>query len=91
MVAQLAPSQIVIDGDFNDWANVPIALQDPADPQSTVDIGDVRVTADARFLFVQFATAQAVNVQTLAGTLSLLFDMDADAATGELDPRSARG
>lgn len=82
-VAQLPQASIVIDGEFNDWARVPVALEDSTDPNSLADFAEVRIVATSRFLYVQLSTVQAVNVQALRGTISLLFDSDADVATGE--------
>ena len=83
MFAQ-APSPVVIDGDFSDWAAVPVAVSDAGDAaQSAVDIGEVRVLSTARHLFLSIATGRSVNLGTMPGMLAVIVDRDGDATTGE--------
>ncbi len=81
-VAAAAPP-IVIDGQFDDWRNVAVALDDPADaPGAPVDFGEVRVTHDDRFVYLLIELGRTVNVQRLRGRFDILLDVDADVKTG---------
>ena len=78
-----AAAPIVIDGRFDDWADVALALDDPADaPGAPVDFGELRVTHDDRFVHLLIDVTRAVNVQRLNGRIDILFDVDADENTG---------
>jgi exonuclease III len=83
---QPRPPRIIMDGDFGDWDQVPVAVHDPADaPTSIIDFGEVRVTADEGSIYVLADFGRSVNLQALpAGTVSLLVDEDSDAATGQI-------
>ena len=81
-VAAAAPP-VVIDGRFDDWTTVPVAIDDPADaPDAAVDFGTVRVTHDHRFVHLLVELGRTVNVQQLDGSIEILLDVDADTATG---------
>lgn len=74
---------IVIDGRFDDWASVPIALADPADAlKAAVDFGEVRISHDDRFVYLLVDFGRTVNVQKLDGTVLLLLDCDGNRVTG---------
>ena len=76
--------RIVIDGRFDDWASVPIALADPADAlKAAVDFGEVRISHDNRFVHLLVDFGKTVNVQKLDGTVLLLLDCDGNRETGE--------
>jgi hypothetical protein len=80
----LGPSPIVIDGRFDDWSEVPVRLNDPADaPEAAVDFGELRVTHDDRFVHLLVDFGKVVNPHHLRGTARLLLDADGDARTGE--------
>jgi endonuclease/exonuclease/phosphatase family metal-dependent hydrolase len=80
----LGPSPIVIDGLFDDWSEVPVRLNDPADaPEAAVDFGELRVTHDDRFVHLLVDFGRVVNPHHLRGTARLLLDADGDARTGE--------
>jgi endonuclease/exonuclease/phosphatase family metal-dependent hydrolase len=77
------PPPIVIDGRFDDWSSVPVALVDPADaPEAVVDFGEVRVTHDDRFVHLLVDFGRVVNIQRLEGTARLLLDTDGNVRTG---------
>ena len=81
--AAAAAPPVVIDGRFDDWTTVPVAVDDPLDaPGAAVDFGTVRVTHDDRFVHLLIELGRTVNVQRLDGLIELLLDVDADAATG---------
>lgn len=74
---------IVLDGRFDDWAPVPLLIEDPADaPRAELDLGAVRVSADERFVHMQVGLRREVNLQRLDGRLLLVLDADDDVATG---------
>ncbi|MCH8152045.1 MAG: endonuclease/exonuclease/phosphatase family protein [Planctomycetes bacterium] len=76
--------RIVIDGRFDDWASVPIALADPAGaPKAAVDFGEVRISHDDRFVHLLMDFGRTVNVQKLDGTVLLLLDCDGNRETGK--------
>ena len=76
-------ARIVIDGRFDDWASVPIALADPADAlKAAVDFGEVRISHDDRFVHLLVDFGRTVNVQKLDGTVLLLLDCDGNRVTG---------
>ncbi len=81
-VAAAAPP-IVIDGEFGDWGDVAVALDDPADAsRAEVDFGELRVTHDDRFVYMLIDLQRTVNVQRLKGRIDILLDVDADQKTG---------
>ncbi|MHC4769248.1 MAG: endonuclease/exonuclease/phosphatase family protein, partial [Planctomycetota bacterium] len=78
------PPPIVINGRFDDWADVPVAVVDPADaPEAVVDFRELRVTHDDRYVHVLVDFGKEVNIQRLVGTARLLLDTDGDARTGQ--------
>ncbi len=78
-----AAAPIVIDGEFDDWAEVALALNDPADaPEAPLDFGELRVTHDDRFVHLLIDVTRTVNIQRLQGSIEVLFDADADDSTG---------
>jgi endonuclease/exonuclease/phosphatase family metal-dependent hydrolase len=78
-----SPPLIVIDGEFDDWAHVPIAIADDADaPDSPVDVRSVRVIADTQWLWLQFELERPVHLLTAASRLMVLIDTDTDRTTG---------
>jgi hypothetical protein len=65
---------------FNDWDSVPLALTDPADNPSElnlIDIKDVKIANDANLLYVY-----ASGHQMRTNGLYLAFDTDQDVSTG---------
>ena len=86
LAAQSQPApHIVLDGDFTDWGQVPVASHDPADaPTSIVDFKDVRIAGDDRYIYVQADFWKPISVQSLsAGSISILVDEDGNTATGQ--------
>ncbi|MHC5007071.1 MAG: endonuclease/exonuclease/phosphatase family protein [Planctomycetota bacterium] len=78
------PPPIVIDGRFDDWSSVAIAVADPADaPEAGIDFREVRVTHDDRFVHLLVDLEREVNIQHLSGTARLLLDTDGNVRTGE--------
>jgi endonuclease/exonuclease/phosphatase family metal-dependent hydrolase len=74
---------IVIDGIFEDWVDLPIAVDDPPDaPVSGVDLGRIKGGHDGGAIYLLIDLGRPVNVESLPGTISLVFDEDADPTTG---------
>ena len=82
-LSRIAPPPVVIDGAFEEWAGLPIAVDDPADaPGSAVDLGQIRARHDEAAIYLLIDLGRPVNAEALPGTLSLVFDADADPETG---------
>ncbi len=83
VAAQASPSPIVIDGWFGDWSGIPAAAADPADaPDAPVDFGQIKAAHDDEAIYLLVDLGRPVNAQAVPGTISLIFDADADAGTG---------
>ncbi|MFO0873240.1 MAG: endonuclease/exonuclease/phosphatase family protein [Phycisphaerales bacterium] len=81
MPADLPP--IVLDGRFDDWANRPPALIDPADAgRGSLDFGLVVAESDASFLHLLVELGRTVNLQKLDGRVLLVLDADGSAGSG---------
>ena len=77
-------SPIVLDGRFDDWAQTPPVLDDPADaPGAVVDLEHVRITHDSRFVHILIDVGRPVTLQRLDGTIELLLDLDGSPDTGQ--------
>ena len=73
--------KIVIDGRFDDWADVPVLLDTQA--QQAPGINAISLSHDDKSVFVRLDLNAKVNMQSLLdGTLTLLFDADGNADTG---------
>jgi hypothetical protein len=68
---------ITIDGDFSDWAGVPVAVSDPADNVGEVDLADIQIANDADFLYLRMTYHAA-----LAESTYIALDVDENTATG---------
>ena len=80
----LSVPRIILDGEFEDWASVPVAVRDPLDSAPGMpDIRAAHVTADDHYLYLLVEFEHEVGLQSLVGTaLSVLIDYDADPSTG---------
>jgi len=77
---------LVMDGQFDDWAAVPVTIVDPADaPGGFVDVGEVRLASDARFVYLLVDFGRVVNAQGFDGHAMILLDADGDPATGKAE------
>jgi len=83
-LARAAPAGILLDGGFDDWAAVPVLLEDPVDAAapSPVELTTLRAADDPAWLHLSVRVGRPVNVQAMRGTLHLVLDADGDAATG---------
>jgi hypothetical protein len=78
---------IVIDGELNDWRSIaPVLVDAPDDAlsHSPIDLGEVRITHDDRFVHLLVDVGRNVNLQGLPDdvALSLLLDVDGNVASG---------
>ena len=84
----LFQSTILIDGSFEDWSDVPVALtQDQSNP-GTIEFKDLSITNDTDYLYLRFSFYEpagplaAADWATLGNYWQAWFDTDADPATG---------
>ncbi len=79
------PPSIAIDGRFDDWRDVEPALIDPADARGEpVDLRELRLTSDGRFVHLLVDFGRAVNIQELDATVHIVLDVDGAESTGQL-------
>ena len=79
-------SQIVIDGEFNDWENVD-SINDPLDFVNNIDMIDfisISITNDNNFLYIKFKASNEFDLIDWPYNLSLFIDTDNDNSTGFL-------
>ncbi len=80
-----SPPRIVIDGRFDDWGGVQPTLIDPVDaPGEPIDLRDIHVTSDGRFVHLLVDFGRMVNIQKLDVAVHLVLDVDGDRSTGQL-------
>lgn len=82
VVATLTPANAVyktltIDGDFSDWADVPVTDADPQDNPGFVDIGDIKVANDDNYLYIYYRSFESLALSTF-----VTIDYDSNPATG---------
>lgn len=68
---------LTIDGDFSDWADVPVIDSDPQDNAGFADIGDIKVANDNDFLYIYYTSFDSLALPTF-----ISIDTDSDIATG---------
>jgi hypothetical protein len=84
----VTPTAINIDGNFDDWTNVPVRITDPADVGNTAgpDWRRIWLTNDAQNLYVRFTSDTAFNVDGSPtydfSRLRIYIDADQNADTG---------
>ena len=76
--------RMIIEGEYADWAAVPVAFEDPAGDQggSVADLGQVWMANDDDYVYVRFEVGMLTNLQTITTPLRIYFDVDQSAATG---------
>jgi endonuclease/exonuclease/phosphatase (EEP) superfamily protein YafD len=76
-------TRIVLDGQFDDWRNIPVwARFGAAASPTTVAPLTVQATDDAHFWYLSIALRDTVALSSMPGTMHLLVDADDNAATG---------
>ncbi len=81
MAAPVRPA-IQIDGNFDDWAGVPLSLSDGADTNIGTDFKDVGVTSDDRYLYLRFSLHSPSPEDPQGFYNEIFIDADGDPLTG---------
>lgn len=68
---------IAIDGDYSDWAGVPVLDSDPADNPGFVDMADTQLANDNDFLYIRNTYHSALSLGTF-----IALDVDENTSTG---------
>jgi endonuclease/exonuclease/phosphatase family metal-dependent hydrolase len=80
---QSVSTPIVIDGRFDDWADVPVLVADSGDaPRSALDLAGIKASYDDGAFYALMDLGRPANLQALDGTISIAFDADGNAGTG---------
>ena len=78
-----SPPRIVIDGRFDDWGEVQPKLIDPVDAAGeAIDLRDISLTSDGRFVHLLVDFGRTVNIQKLDVAVHLVLDVDGNESTG---------
>lgn len=82
-LAQGQVSPIVMDGLFDDWADIP-GWMDPTGPEGTHDLLELKATHDEEYLYVYLRLGSDIDLtdNLYPHNLFLHIDVDVDAATG---------
>ena len=77
-----AQSEIIMDGVFDDWANIP-SVVDGDDP-GVMDLLEMKVTNDETYLYVYLRVSEEIKLveALIPHSIYLQIDTDMDAATG---------
>ena len=77
-----AQSEIIMDGVFDDWANIP-GVVDGDDP-GVMDLLEMKVANDETYLYVYLRVAEEIKLveALIPHSIYLQIDTDVDAATG---------
>ncbi|MBT6516513.1 MAG: T9SS type A sorting domain-containing protein [Candidatus Marinimicrobia bacterium] len=78
----MAGHPITIDGQFQDWENVPIAYSDIEGDGISADFANIKVTYDMEFLFIYFSFHYGEFLMQDWNAFHLYIDADNDSATG---------
>ncbi len=80
----IATQQINLDGLFDDWVQIPIAMSDPQDVATTAstDIKHIRFTNTEQNLYVYLEAWTPLPDKTLSWNQMMYFDTDFEVATG---------
>jgi endonuclease/exonuclease/phosphatase family metal-dependent hydrolase len=77
------PSRIVIDGFFDDWQDVAVAVSDPVDPSAAFcDFREFKATADENSVFFYLGLQHDLLLTSKGGYYKVLIDIDDQPATG---------
>ena len=79
LVGESSPPLIVIDGRFDDWGPVQPTLIDPVDALGeTIELREVRLASDGRFVHLLVDFGRTVNIQKLDVAVHLVLDVDGE-------------
>jgi len=73
---------ITIDGQFQDWDDVPLSYEDVEGDGMSSDFGDVKITYDNEFLFLYFNFHNGEYLMQDWNAFHLYIDADNDSSTG---------
>lgn len=81
--AEAVYANITIDGDFSDWASIPVAVTDSSTPSIPNDLESMSLANNDNFLFILLTFYSPVNPNgTPGGGTFLALDNDNNVATG---------
>jgi len=72
-VTQIANAQIIIDGEFSDWADIETVTK------SDAFVREVKLTDDEKYLYGYFQVADSISIQSFNGRVSILFITGSDS------------
>lgn len=76
-------ANITIDGDFSDWAGIPVLDNDGADNVGNIDISSIQIANDDDFLYLRVSFHQPITVNpTIDGSVFIAIDNDSNTSTG---------
>ena len=75
-------ADITIDGDFSDWAGIPVAATDVTGDGDPADFTDFSVANDDDFLYIRFTLDEAAALNVGGVQLFIAIDNDNNTATG---------
>lgn len=81
-------SSILIDGNLDDWTNIPVLLEQEQTNPGSPEFKSISVTNDANYIYIRMTfytpvgPLAASNWSTLGNYFQVVFDTDADPATG---------
>ena len=78
----MAGHPITIDGQFQDWDNVPVAYSDIEGDGISADFANIKVTYDMEFLFIYFSFHYGEFLMQDWNAFHLYIDADNDSTTG---------
>ena len=78
----MAGHPITIDGQFQDWENVPVAYSDMEGDGMSADFADIKITYDLEFLFIYFSFHNGEFLMQDWNAFHLYVDVDNNATTG---------
>lgn len=83
VAGQSGAAEIVIDGSFEDWADLDPVWIDPPDDGAGVDFGRLWVAGDTNRLYISFETGREMGLQG-GNAIKLFIDADDDPETGRV-------
>jgi len=82
-VLQAQPNRILLDEDYTDWQDVPVAHSDPIgdNGSSNIDFGNLWINNDDDFVFFRLEVGDEINLQD-DNEILIFIDTDNNASTG---------
>lgn len=82
-ILQAQSNRILLDENYSDWQDVPVAYSDPSgdNGSSSIDFGDLWIGNDDAFLFLRLEMGDEINLQD-DNEITVYIDTDNNAATG---------